>query len=77
MPLNPADEADLRELARHWEAYDFSVCEDAWSARPRQERGALLTADSAAELQDLVRADYRSRHSARRQEPPLGDRMST
>jgi hypothetical protein len=75
MPLSPHDEADLRDLAWHWDNYDFSVCEDVWSARPQCDRGTLLTADSAAELREKVGIDYGQRQLA--SQPQLGDRMST
>jgi hypothetical protein len=76
--LNPADEAALRDLSWHWEnAYTFAVVDDTWTAAPADSPADILTAESASELRELVRADYAERHPVARTSSYLQERMSS
>jgi hypothetical protein len=76
--LNPADEAALRDLSRHWEdAYTFAVVDDTWTATPAANPADILTAESAWELHELVKADYAAGRPAARANGYLQERMST
>jgi hypothetical protein len=57
------EEEELTSLRWHWDtAYDINLSAGTWTARflPGTD---TLTADSAAELRNLIRADYLSRHA--------------
>lgn len=76
--LNPIDEAALRDLSWHWDgAYTFAVVDDTWTATPADSPTGILTADSASELRELVRADYAERHPVACTDGYLQERMST
>jgi hypothetical protein len=73
--LSPEEQADLLDLTWHWEtAYSFKVVDGVWQAIPAGDTAGVLTAESACQLREKVRADYAARR------PPQGylqDRMST
>jgi hypothetical protein len=77
--LSPEEQADLIDLTWHWEtAYSFKVVDSEWQAIPAGDPAEVLTADSAWELREKVRADYAVRQSSA--QPTLGylqERMST
>ena len=74
--LTPDEEADLRDLSWHWEgAYGFKVTDGVWSATPLANPSAVLTAESAHELRELVRRDYGERQVSLA--AVRGERMST
>ncbi len=59
------------ELSLHWEgAYSFKVTDGRWKAVPAEDPTTALTANSAWELGELVRADYADRQSAAWPETP-------
>jgi hypothetical protein len=66
------DEEELASLRWHWDtAYEINLSAGTWTARflPGTD---TLTADSAADLRHLIRADYLSRHPGQASEdaPP-------
>jgi hypothetical protein len=74
--LTPDEEADLRDLSRHWEeSYTFRVTDRVWTAAPLTDPSAVLTADSAHELRELVLRDYGQRQVSLAD--VRGERMST
>lgn len=76
MMLTPDEEADLRDLSWHWDgAYAFRVTEGVWTATPLIDPSAVLTADSAYELREMVRRDYGERQVSLG--TVRGERMST
>lgn len=81
--LGPGDEADLIDLAFHWnEAYDIAVLDGIWTARAICNPLTVLTADTADELRTMIRSDYAkvsSRAGAGRVRVTeyLSERMST
>jgi nitroimidazol reductase NimA-like FMN-containing flavoprotein (pyridoxamine 5'-phosphate oxidase superfamily) len=77
--LSNEEEADLRDLAWHWEdAYEFRVVDGVWQAIPAGDPAGLLTADAAWELREKVRADYAAHKAAAQStQAHLQERMST
>ena len=74
--LTPDEESDLRDLSWHWDgAYTFRVTDGLWTASPLTDPSAVLTADSACELRELVRRDYGERQISLA--AVRGERMST
>jgi hypothetical protein len=74
--LSQEQELDLTGIAYHWrDAYAIAMSDGAWTAAPRDDPGAVLTASSADGLRELVRADYARRTA--KPSPLLGERMST
>lgn len=73
--LTQAEQIALTRLGWHWsDDYALSVIDGTWIARPVGSPADLITADSAAELRELLREDYGRRR------PVSGhacDRMST
>ena len=64
-PISREDQSALNDLNWHWDtAYSISFDGDTWSASPVTEPTTVLMAETAAELRDLIRADYR--HNDRR-----------
>lgn len=75
--LSPGDEASLRDLSYHWEgAYGFAVIDGVWTATPAGDPAGILTADTAFDLRELVRADYARQHPPR-SGGHISERMST
>jgi hypothetical protein len=61
---------DLNFLRWHWSsAYEISYRAGKWRAA-RRDDGTVLAADSADELLELIRADYRGRRVPRQREGP-------
>jgi hypothetical protein len=57
---------DLAYLCHHYgEAYEINMRRGRYEAR-RRDDGAMLTADTADALLDLIRADYAARPVSRR-----------
>jgi hypothetical protein len=76
--LNPTDEAALRDLSWHSEnVYAFAVVDNTWTAIPADDPADILTAESASELRELIRADYAERHPAAQASTYLQERLST
>lgn len=76
--LTDIQQSDLFELALSWRGtYAFTVTDGEWTAIPAADRTCVLTADSAVELQALVRRDYAARQAAARGDAHLSERMST
>jgi hypothetical protein len=76
--LKPTDEAALRDLSWHWEnVYTFAVVDNTWTAIPADNPADILTAESASELRELIRADYAGRHPVALTNGYLQERMST
>lgn len=68
MNISDLQAADLADLHRHWgEVYQISVCGDTWSASPRADPAALLTAESAVSLRTQIRAHYAAHPELQRQ----------
>ena len=77
--LSKEEQSDLLDLTWHWEsAYEFRVVDGVWQATPAGDPVGMLTADSAWELREKVRADYAARQcAARKAQEYLEERMST
>ena len=76
--LTDVQQSDLFELASSWRGvYAFTVTDGVWIAIPAANRTCVLTADSATELQELVRRDYAARQVAAKGDVYLLERMST
>jgi hypothetical protein len=76
--LSREDETSLIDLSWHWaDAYCFDVTDGVWKAVPAGDPAGPLTAASAWELRELVRADYAERQSATGVTGYLPERMST
>jgi hypothetical protein len=74
--LSQEQELDLTGMAWHWgEVYSIAMQEGAWRATWKADPQAVLTANSADELRDKIRADYAQRTA--KPSPLLGERMST
>jgi hypothetical protein len=58
--LPSSDQSALSDLAWHWEgAYErFAVTGGVWQASPTSEPGRVITAATARELREKLRADY-------------------
>jgi len=60
----PGEQERLADLRWHWDlAYEISLSGEAWTARFLGGPGAL-SAGSAEELRNLIRADYAGRKAA-------------
>ena len=60
-----SEPADLAYLCHHYgEAYEVNMRRGRYEAR-RRDDGTMLTADSAEDLLDLIRADYADRPVSR------------
>jgi hypothetical protein len=60
-----SEPADLAYLCHHYgEAYEVNIRRGRYEAR-RRDDGTVLTADSAEDLLDLIRADYAERPVSR------------
>jgi hypothetical protein len=78
--LTREERSDLLNLMFHWDtAYRFEVIGGVWRAIPADDPAGVLTADSACDLRELVRADYqnRKRYSATADPGYRQERMST
>ena len=77
--LSNDEQANLLDLTWHWEgAYSFKVVDGVWQAIPAGDAVSVLTADSAWQLGEKVRADYAVRQSAGQPtQSYLQERMST
>jgi hypothetical protein len=63
--LSEQEQADLLDLTRRWEgAYSFKITDAVWQAIAAGDPAGVLTAESAWELREKVRADYAARKSA-------------
>jgi hypothetical protein len=61
-----SEPVNLAYLCHHYgEAYEVNMRRGRYEAR-RRDDGAMLTADSAEDLLDLIRADYAARPVSRR-----------
>ena len=68
--MSDHDEQDLDELRHHWgEAYLIHRLGARWVAQRRDSRQAI-SADSAAGLLELIRADYAARPIPRKDNGP-------
>jgi hypothetical protein len=56
-------------------AYSFRVTDRVWTATPLTDPSAVLTADSAYELREVIRRDYAERQTSLA--AIRGERMST
>ena len=66
-----SDEHDLDELRHHWgEAYLIHRFGDRWVAQRRDKSRQSISADSAAGLTELIRADYADRPVPRKDGGP-------
>jgi hypothetical protein len=75
--LSREQELDLTGMTWHWgEVYSIAMQEGIWRATWRADPQAVLTANSADGLRELIRADYLKR-TGNRPAPLLGERMST
>jgi hypothetical protein len=61
--LSPSDQSALTDLAWHWEgAYErFALTDGVWQASPAAEPGRIITAATAWQLREKLRADYADR----------------
>jgi hypothetical protein len=76
--LSREDQTSLIELSWHWEgAYTFQVTDGLWKAVPAADPAAVLTANTAWELREQIRADYAARQSVGSVPGYLSERMST
>jgi len=58
-PISREDQTALNDLNWHWDtAYNIAYDGETWSASPLTEPTAVLIAESAEELRELIRADY-------------------
>jgi hypothetical protein len=76
--LTPSEQSTLTQLSWHWEGgyENFTVTGDGiWQASPVGEPATVLTAGSAEELREKIRADYAGRQA--RRNAGLHERMST
>lgn len=76
--LTASEQSSLTQLSWHWEgAYEnFTVTADGtWQASPADDPGQVLTAGSAEQLREKIRADYPGRQARTRS--TLHERMST
>jgi hypothetical protein len=75
--LTSIEQTALRDLAWHWEdAYErFTVTDGVWQASPVGEPGRVITAESAQELREKIRADYGEHNVSLA--TVRGERMST
>jgi hypothetical protein len=75
--LSASEQSALSDLAWHWEgAYErFAVADGVWQASPANEPGRVITARTAWELREKLRADYADRQVSLA--AIRGERMST
>jgi hypothetical protein len=65
------DEQDLDDLRHHWgEAYLIHRLGARWVAQRRDKSRQAISADSAAGLLELIRADYAARPIPRKDNGP-------
>jgi hypothetical protein len=65
------DEDDLAELRHHWgEAYLIHQLGARWVAQRRDKSRQAVSADTAAGLLELIRADYAARPVPRKDNGP-------
>jgi hypothetical protein len=69
-PISREDQSALNDLNWHWDtAYNIAFDGETWSASPLTEPAAVLTAESAEELRELIRADYHQNDRRNWREP--------
>lgn len=70
-PISRSDQSALNDLNWHWDtAYNISFDGVTWSASPLTQPTAVLTAESAPELRQQIREDYRINGRWNWREPP-------
>lgn len=75
--LSREQELDMTGMTWHWgEVYSIAMQEGIWRATWRADPQAVLSANSADELRDKIRADYTDRTGCKTT-PLRGERMST
>jgi hypothetical protein len=72
-PISREDQSALNDLNYHWDtAYNISFDGDTWSAAPLSDAATVLTAESASDLRELIRADYQRNDRRKWREPWQG-----
>jgi hypothetical protein len=75
--LSREQELDLTGMTWHWgEVYSIAMSEGTWRATWKADPQAVMTANSADALRELIRADYAQRTGSK-PTPLRGERMST
>jgi hypothetical protein len=66
--VSKEDQTSLFALSLHWEAhYSIMITDGVWCATPLEAPVSVLTANSAYELRELLRADCANREARKRQ----------
>jgi hypothetical protein len=74
--LSREQELDMTGMTWHWgEVYSIAMQEGTWRATWRADPQEVLTAHSADELREKIRADYAKRTA--KPSPLMCERMST
>ena len=69
-PISREEQSTLNDLNWHWDtAYTINFDGDTWSASPLTEPNAVLIAETAAELREQIRDDYRRNDRRNWREP--------